>query len=238
VTLPPGLDDYACDKAGVSTKAGGVKFAAGSLPPLTVQDRFGVHVCTVKKEERICPPALPASNPAIHELSYALSCPGGALHATATVQDAFGSAPVVLAKPTGVLVPSGKIDLGPVPPAPPQALPPAPPQNVVDHYLCYKAKGPRFRPPLAVSVSDQFYPGGYPSATVAKLTRFCLPADTDGGDATAPGHLGHLTCYAMKLGVGTRFARTYVSTDNPDFGAQVLKVSGTAELCVPALATF
>ena len=70
------------------------------------------------------------------------------------------------------------------------------------------------------------------------MTKFCTPVNKNGEDPTAPSHVGHLACYAMKLAKGFKFNKTNVSTNNLNFGVQVLKVSGTAELCLPALRTF
>jgi hypothetical protein len=149
------------------------------------------------------------------------------------MQDAFGTVPIVLVKRAAVLVPSGMINLSPLPPAPPQAVPSAPPALTVDHYLCYKAKAPSFKPVRAVNVSDALVPSGYQNAGLVKLTRFCTPADLDGGDPAAPSHLAHLACYQMKL-FGAKIPKTVVSTNNAHLGAQVLKVAATGELCLPA----
>src|SRR5262245_16547360 len=234
-TLPlPAIDGYACDKAGVNTSAGGVKLPKASLPTRTVVDEFGSDTCTIKKEERMCAPLLPALNAAITEVGYQVACPTAFAKTTINMQDGLvPNAPVTLLKRAGLLAPSGMIDLGPVPPAPPQTVPGAPPALVVDHYLCYKAKGPKFKPLLPVSVSDPLFPGGYAGAAIAKLARVCMPVDKAGEDPTAPTHDGHLNCYQMKL-VGTKFTKTNVSTNNTNFGPQVMKVTGTAELCLPA----
>lgn len=138
-------------------------------------------------------------------------------------------------KKFNVLVPSGKLDLGPTPPLPPQTVPPAPPALTVDHYLCYKVKGPSYtRVTLAVTVRDQFYPAGYPGFVLLKMTKLCTPVNKGGEDPTAPAHVGHLACYLAKLPKGIKFALTNVSTNNTNVGAQVLKVNNSAELCVPA----
>jgi hypothetical protein len=235
ITIPPGLDSYVCDKATVNTKSGGVKFDKTNLPTRSLQDEFGTDTCTFKKEDRVCPPALPGTNPTIHELSYQIVCPTPFAKTTVHVQDAIGSPTITLLKKADVLAPSGKIDLGPVPPPPPQIVPAAPPALTVDHYLCYKVKGPTFKPPVSIGVSDQFYPGGYPGPTLKKMTKFCTPVNKNDEDPTAPTHPGRLTCYQMKLAKGSKFNKTNVSTNNTNFGAQVLQVTGTAEVCLAAV---
>ena len=140
-----------------------------------------------------------------------------------------------MGKKYNVLVPSSKLDLGPEPSDPPQPVPPTPPALTVDHFLCYKAKGPSYRlAPIAVTVKDQFYPQGYPGLALFKMTKLCTPVNKDDEDPMAPTHTGHLTCYQAKLPKGTRFNKTNVSTNNVNFGPNVLKVKNTGELCVPA----
>lgn len=233
-TLPAlTIDGYACDKATVNVGAGGTKLPKTSLPTALLADGLGSDTCTLKKEERVCPPIAPAQQPAIEQVGYQLRCATPFVKQTIAIQDTFGTASVTLSKRAGLLVPSGMIDLTPLPPPPPQTVPGAPPALTVDHYLCYKAKGRTFKPLLATSVADQFAPGGYPGAVLVKLTRFCTPVNVDGGDPGASTHPGHLACYQMKL-LGGKFPKTYVSTNNGGFGAQVLKVTATGEACLPA----
>src|SRR5262249_38155892 len=233
-TLPSAIDGYACDKASVNVAAGGIKLPKANPPTRLLADEFGSDTCTFRKEERVCPPVTPALNASIDAVGYLVRCPTPFAKRQITIEDTFGTVQITLLKRAGVLVPSGMIDVGATPPAPPQTVPTAPPALTVDHYLCYKAKGHSFKPVLPVNVSDQLAPTGYPNAALSKLTRFCTPVDQDGGDPGAPTHAGHLACYQMKL-VGARFPKTNVSTNSDDFGAQVLKVPATGELCFPAL---
>jgi hypothetical protein len=87
---------------------------------------------------------------------------------------------------------------------------------------------------LVATVRDQFYPTGYPGFSLLKMTKLCTPVNQGGEDPTAPAHVGHLSCYLAKLPQGIKFAPRIVSTNNTNFGAQVLKVNNTAELYVPA----
>ena len=239
-TLPP-FDHYMCDKAATNVTAGGVKFDKLNLPTRSLEDFLLTEICSFRKENFICAPAEkngegPPVNPAIHYLSYQVSCPTPLPFTTVSVVDQFnpGGTTVRLAKRFNVLVPAAKIDLGPVPPLPPQTVPPLPP-DVLDHFLCYKVRAPRFLVPLPVTVTDQFYPGGYPGLALYKMTKFCAPVNKGNEDPAAPSHSGHFACYQAKLPRGTVFTKPYISTNNDNFGSQVLKVTNTAELCVPAL---
>ena len=60
------------------------------------------------------------------------------------------------------------------------------------------------------------------------------PVNKANEDPTAPSHAGNYSCYQAKLPRGTKFNKTYVSTNNTNFGSQVLKLTNTGELCVPA----
>ena len=233
-----------CDTASVNTRAGGVKFDKLNLPTRSLQDQFGSETCQFTKENFICNPAEkngegPPAHPAIHQVSYQLVCPTKFTKIEGvTVVDQFnpGGVAINLLKKSNVLVPSGKLDLGIEPPPPPQAVPPAPPALTVDHFLCYKVRGPSYRlAPIPVTVTDQFYPAGYPGLALIKMTKLCTPVNKTNEDPTAPTHLGHLTCYQAKLPKGMPFTKTNVSTNNTNFGPQVLKVKNTGELCVPAL---
>ena len=236
-------DHYMCDTAALNARAGGVPIG---LPSRTLADRYGSETCTVPKEQFVCPPAEknlegPPANPAIHQIEYQLRCPSALTPITGVIPlDQFhpGGVVVDLTKKVNLLVPSGKIDLGPTPAAPPQPVPPAPPALSVDHFLCYKVRIRSLTavaPPFPVDVRDQFYPGGYPGLGLLKLVKLCTPVNKNGEDPTAPGHAGYLTCYTSRLGAGTPFAKTNVSTNNLNFGAQVLGVKRAGELCVPAL---
>jgi uncharacterized delta-60 repeat protein len=237
-------DHYMCDKAAVNVRAGGTKFDKPNFPARSLQDQFGTETCQFKKEELICAPAEknnegPPANPTIHQVSYLLKCPMSLVPITGvTVLDQFNptGVAVTLTKKFNVLVPSGKTDLGPIPPGPPQTPPSTPPALTVDHFLCYKVRGPSYgRAPIPVTVTDQFYPSGYPGLALYKMTKLCTPVNKQDEDPTAPTHIVHLACYQAKLSGGAVFNRTYVSTNNTNFGANVLKVTKTGELCVPAL---
>ena len=240
--VPPG-DHFMCDTAAVNARAGGVRPL--SPPARTLTDRFGSETCTLPKEQFLCPPAEknlegPPANPAIHQLEYQLRCPTAPAPIAGVVAiDQFhpGGVLLDLTKKLDLLVPSGKIDLGPSPGAPPQPVPPAPPALTVDHFLCYKAKVRSVTtvvPPFPVDVRDQFFPGGYPGLGLLKVVKLCTPVDKNGEDPSAPTHVGHLVCYQTRMSPPATFTRTNASTNNLNFGAQVLTVKRAGELCVPA----
>jgi hypothetical protein len=99
----------------------------------------------------------------------------------------------------------------------------ATPIPILDHFLCYKAKGDSVD--VTVSLQDQF--GGKPGVLVEEPELFCNPVDkNDEGisDATA-----HLTCYKIKEGD----KKQQVRIEN-QFGEQTLKVKKPTLLCVPS----
>jgi hypothetical protein len=81
-------------------------------------------------------------------------------------------------------------------------------------------------------VVDAFFTGGQ-SFVLKKPTKFCDAVAADGSAINDPN--AHLVCYGAKLPAGTRFTKTTVSTNNPDFGADVLLATAVSELCVPAV---
>jgi len=221
-----------CDKAAANVAAGGVKFTRATAPVRTITDAFGADTCRLKKEDAVCDAAQanegpPARQPDVWELSYRLACGTRFAPVDVRVTDPLNPVPVdvrVLRR-FNLLVPSGAQAPGPVPPA-------APPPFTADRFLCYKVRGPVFA--VGASVSDVLYPDGYPRLALYRMTKLCTPADSAGLDPTAPSHPGRLTCYLARLGAGLHFARTYLSTRNDDVGAQVVQVSATTELCLPA----
>ena len=244
VCTPCATDHYMCDKAAVNAAAGGTKFDKASLPQRSLQDQFGSETCTFKIEDLVCNPAEkngegPPSHPAIHQVSYKLFCPTKFTKQTGVLvvdQVNPNGVTVDVLKKVTVLVPSGKTDLGPTPPPPPQTPPATAPPLTVDHFLCYKVKGPSYKKSLvAVTVTDQFYPAGYPGLTLVKMTKLCTPVNMANEDPTAPNHAEHLACYQATLAKGTVFSTRTVVTNNTDLGANVLAVKSAGELCVPAL---
>ncbi len=245
VCTPCAVDHYMCDKVGVNTGLGGVKFDKLALPQRSLQDQFGTDTCSFKVENFVCNPAEknsegPPTHPTIHHVSYKIVCPTPFIKITGVrVVDQFNpnGVTVDVLKRFNVLVPAGKSDVGLTPTLPLGAPPATPPALTVDHFLCYKVKGPVYTlSPIPVTVTDQFYPTlpGYPNLKLFKMTKLCTPVNKAGEDPTAPSHLEHLACYQAKLPKGTLFAKTNVQTNNSNFGPQVLAVKNTGELCVPA----
>ena len=74
-------------------------------------------------------------------------------------------------------------------------------------------------------------PGGQ-SLVLKKPSRYCEPVAADGSSVGFPA--SKLVCYGVKLPTGTKFAKTLVSTNNPDYGTDVLLATSMSELCLPA----
>ena len=241
---PPG-DHYFCYRAALAP--GQPRFITG---PTTLEDQFGTVLFDVRRitiTERdhpepplhfisLCNPAQknaepPPTYPTVHQVGYqiqpAKTPPQPPFAKSDHVGiDQFGTHPLTLLKPVGLLVPSAKVlgsgGTGTVD------------TTGVDHFECYKVApvngAPAFvRPPPTV-VTDEF---GTATYSLGRITKLCTPANKDGADPSAPSHPGHLVCYRARLAAGL-FAPQMVSTNDTDFGPHVLVARAVAELCVPA----
>ena len=233
VVTPSSNDAYLCYKAALAR--GEEKLPKGTTVALGDELVPGPLDFGVTRATSICNPAAvnggTVNEPTAHQEGFAIKrVPGSprfvkALQATG---DQFANRNLLLSQESTLLVPSSKVlgDGG----APPYGL------TTVDHYKCYRAslaKGsPKFVAPAAPTVTDQFYPGGQ-SFNLKKPTRFCHPVAADGSTINEP--TAHLVCYGARLPAGTKFPKTTVSTNNPDFGADVLLATAVSELCVPAV---
>jgi glucose/arabinose dehydrogenase len=202
----------------------GTKFPKGVTRIL--HDQLTTQTCGILKELGVYNPATkngaaPQRN--VHFVSYQTKCPVFTA-TTKTFFDQFFPAgvPVMLLKPSVLLVPSGKA-LSPAP------TPPVPPAGT-NHYLCYKAKGPKLA--FTATVTDQFTPSVV--VTLKKITQVCAPADKNGEDPGAVADANHYVCYQAKLPTGVKHVKTKVRTNNANFGANSLESKALLELCVPA----
>ncbi len=221
-------DRYLAYKAKLSTELGGTKL------PKTVtvlQDQFRSDNCTVKKEVALCNAATQngeaPTQPTVHEVGYRIKCATKFRKQSRLMFDQFFPAGITveLQEPHSLLAPSGESDDATVVPA-------VPAPDTVDHFLCYKAKGPA----LALSdpaLSEQFFTTPI-TATLKKISKLCTPVSTGNGSPGAQNHLGHLLCYKVKLAEGVKFAKRDVRTNNSALGTNPLTVVALTELCVPA----
>lgn len=232
LAAPADVDAYACYKAALAR--GETPLPKGTTTSLSDAIVAGPQTFDVKKAITICHPASIDSStviePGAHQEGYQVKRPPGSpkfAKALQSTSDRFASRNLLLTQESSLLVPSTSV-LG-------SGGAPAYGLTTVDHYKCYKAslaKGsPKFVAPAAPTVSDQFYPGGQ-SFVLKKPTRYCEPVAADGSTINAPD--AKLVCYGAKLPTGTRFAKTTVSTNNPDYGTDVLLATAVSELCVPA----
>lgn len=235
LAAPSDVDAYLCYKAALAR--GETPLPNGTTVALSDAVVAGPQDFDVKKAITICNPAsVNASSvlePTAHQEGYQVKrVPGAPKFAKAlqSTSDQFAGRTLLLSQESSLLVPSSA--------AAGAGGAPAYGLTTVDHYKCYKAslaKGsPKFVAPAPPTVSDDFYPGGQ-TLTVKKPTRYCEPVAADGSTINTPA--SKLVCYGVKLPTGIRFAKTTVSTNNPDYGTDVLLATAVSELCVPASVT-
>jgi len=226
-------DAYMCYKAALAR--GEAKLPAGTTITLSDELVPGPQDFAVTRAITICNPASvngsTVEEPTAHQEGYAIKRVQGSPKFVKSLQatgDLFANRNLLLTQESSLLVPSSKV-LG-------SGGAPAYGLTTVDHYKCYKAslaKGsPKWIAPASPTVIDQFYPGGQ-SFALKKPTRFCHPVAADGSTINEP--TSHLVCYGARLPAGTKFVKTTVSTNNPDFGTDVLLATAVSELCVPAV---
>ncbi len=110
--------------------------------------------------------------------------------------------------------------------------------ELMSHYKCYQARHakrtPRFQPET-VFLTDQFRDNV--ETSVLKLNSFCSRATQNPiGTGTAAGYANDLTCYSIRdKPRQDRFTPRNVQVSDKLAGEQVLTVSKTQSLCVPAL---
>ena len=232
IAAPTDVDAYLCYKAALAR--GETPLPKGTTVSLSDAIVAGPQSFDVKKATTICNPAsVNASSviePTAHQEGFQVKRPAGAAKfpkALVTTSDQFAGRNLLLSQESSLLVPSSTV-LG-------SGGAPAYGLTTVDHYKCYKAglaKGsPKFVAPASPTVSDLFYPGGQ-SLVVKKPSRYCEPVAADGSPVGFPA--SKLVCYGVKLPTGTKFPKTLVSTNNPDYGADVLLATSISELCLPA----
>jgi glucose/arabinose dehydrogenase len=231
VPPPPAQDAYLCYRAQLAPKQ--PKLPNGTQVELD-DDLVGPLTFDVKRAVSICNPASVDGSTVVapdgHQEGYVVKRPQGSakfVKTNQTTSDAFASRNLTLMAEDSLLVPSSKV-IG-AGGAPPYA------GTGVDHYKCYRAKlaqgSPKFVAPPPPTLTDQFYPGGQ-SFSVKRVTKLCNPVAADGSPISQPD--AKMVCYQVRLPAGTRFTKTTVSANNPDFGDDVLVARQPSELCIPA----
>jgi hypothetical protein len=180
----------------------------------------------VRAPNRLCVPAdkngESISDPTDHLVAYELKPPRSPRfqrRLDQTVVNQFGTHRLDVLRPSWLLVPSSK-----------DGVPQTPP---LDHFQCYVIKeshgAPKFTP-RTVTVSSQIETV---TLEVERPFRFCVPADKNGEDPSAPSHPDQLLCYRTRSG---RFGEAEHSISN-QFGEREVKLISRNELCVPSSAS-
>lgn len=216
-----------------------------SFGPITLTDTFGAFSYDVKKLRRIGPPANKngegINDANTHLTEYQIRPHRGSSRFTGrngiSVTDQLGAKTVKLKKADAILVPTNK-SLTSFPSPATQST------HNVDHFVCYKAKGPVVNE--QVQVQDQFENRNY---LLKKVTRLCYPAAktgtpsvTSGSNAGAPFPITpstrrnntRLVCYKAisRSGPHTKVSGLFLTNQ---FGQQRADTVREFELCIPSI---
>jgi hypothetical protein len=238
-TPPAPLDHFMLYKA---------KPTSGVIPsfgPITLTDTFGAFSYDVKKLRRLAPPADKngegINDADTHLTEYKIRPHRGSPRFTGrngiTVTDQLGAKVVKLKKADAILVPTNK-GLSSFPAQPTQ------PTHNVDHFVCYKAKGPVVNE--QVQVQDQFESRNY---LLKKVTRLCYPAAKTGTPVVVSGpnqgaafpitpstrrNNNRLVCYKAisRSGPHTKVSGLFLTNQ---FGQQRADTVREFEFCIPSI---
>jgi glucose/arabinose dehydrogenase len=230
---PSDVDAYLCTKAALAR--GQAPLPQGTTTSLSDDLVPGPLTYDVRKAASFCTPVSVNGSTIVeagaHQEGFSVKRVKGSpkfAKSLVSTGDQFGARNLFLTQETSLLVPSSAV-LGNTG-APPYA------RTAVDHYKCYRAnlaKGsPKFVAPSSPTVSDGLIYALGQSLVLKKPTRYCEPVAADGSTINVPAT--KLVCYGAKLPAGTKYAKSEVSTSNPDFGDDVLLTTAVSELCVPA----
>lgn len=149
---------------------------------VTVEDRFGQALATVRKPQHVCNPADKngegIDDPTAHLMCYRAWEPG-LQRLDVVVENQFGQQTLRVMRPHTLCTPAEKD-------AVPSAL-------NIDGFRCYKVSGTARFPQSQVTVEDQFETR---ELTVVRPKYLCNPADDDGEGFVNPQ--GYLTCYKVR----------------------------------------
>ncbi len=216
-------DSYVCSKASLEERF--------TLTQKSLEDPFGFSMVDVRGVALLCSATTSSAAPDVHQVSYKAGLSKDTQQVAFErsdhiLYDQFGAHPLSLIKPDGVRAPSAMAHGG--------GGTPMVDTSGVDHFQCYKAAPSRgaekFIPPPPFVVEDGL---SEKTISISKIGKVCAPANVNGDDPSAPGHLGHLVCYRARLESGA--VGGIVSIDNESFGDEVLELKSLTEFCVPAL---
>jgi hypothetical protein len=197
-----------------------------SATSVTEEDRFGTAEETLRYPHRMCAPVekdtvtIPVPPP--HLTGYETLPTPFKARRNKTIANQFGSIVLDLVRRDVLMVPTALSLDGQPEPLP---LP------TIDHYQCYRTKPARAQPrfqKIQVSVKNGIEDASF---TLVRPYRFCVPANKNGEDPTAPRHPSALLCYRAKS--GPRFGTLPGKIVN-QFGPDDISMIHRRELCVPS----
>jgi hypothetical protein len=148
-----------------------------------------------------------------------------------TVTNQFGTREVELQRAVRLMVPTAK---GPINPPQNPAGPPNPP--LIDHFVCYQAKGQAVN--QSTTVDDQFNPTVGLLADVRQPETVCVPANKNGEGFVGPnGAFGPgLVCYDVRTTPDRQeYTGDFVMNNQLTGGNLTRGLHGPRELCVQSI---
>jgi hypothetical protein len=201
---------------------------------VTLVDRFRETSGVIDNLKRICNPAAKNEEDLDtlafpdHLASYEVDAPAISKF-TVNVTNQFGTRAIELQRVVRLLVPTSKGALG-NPPGNPSG-PPNPP--LIDHFLCYNAKGQAVN--QTVTVDDQFNPTNGLVADVRQPETVCVPVNKNNEGFVHPnGALGPaLACYDVRTTPNRQeYTGNFVMNNQFTGGNQERELHGPRELCL------
>jgi len=200
---------------------------------VTLEDRFGTSLASVRKPKRLCAPAVMTDDPTDdpnapthpdHLAGYVIKQvePRYPRQRAMTVVNRFGAITVDLVRPEMLLVPTAKDLTAPT-------HPPANPDE--EHYKCYRVLQARQRIEN-LEITDQL---GTLTIDLKTPLRVCAPVSKN--DETVGDPAGHLLCYKARYAQGSTKFR---GLDDPVYVANQLETTAwdlrhLREFCVPSV---
>ena len=206
------------------------------LPSVTLSDQFGQDTVQVGGLRQLCAPAQKNgerfANQTAHLQCYSITA--APRNHVVAVRNQFGSYVLKVNRPQALCVPSLK-SLNTRQP-PPSLTTPTTQAALTDHFQCYGVRQQAryalrslIRSSRQVRLSDQFGAG---RVRVLQPVELCAPAQKNAEPIRHP--VDHLLCYAIADVRRRRFVKRNVQVTN-QFGTQVVRLTGSKELCVPSV---
>jgi hypothetical protein len=192
----------------------------------TVTDRYGTATVSIRSPGRLCAPADkrgedPTAPADPEHLAAFPSISGPVRNLNQEVTNQFGTVKLDLVRRVHLLVPTAKSLVS----QPPALTSPG------NHFQCYRARRshgePRFQTIRGVTLVDQF---GSHALDILRPRHFCVPANKNNEDPTAPSSSENLLCYKAKHRV--RFGEREPFMTNQFLSARE-KLIRRLEFCVP-----